>query len=243
MDFVGESGPIVFFCMGEDLAEVGVFLGVGGDLGTEGRSGVCFCADAAFGEGGGMVFFGVGTDFGVAGGSACFGVIACGGDNGNSGFVGGDTIMLATTPPVFVVVFKEFFSPDPFNWVSVAFASFADSVTLAAVGEGFSVFLTAGTSSAFFTGFKTDGFSVFFSAFIAAGPTLIGNSPFCDIELCVGPTGMKFDLTRVIGVIPFPAVDVEPSPLLPDGIEELALLFCCSKKARKEDTYPRSAHC
>ena len=34
MDFVGERGPTAFFCVGDDLAGVGVFLGVGGDLGT-----------------------------------------------------------------------------------------------------------------------------------------------------------------------------------------------------------------
>ena len=140
-------------------------------------------------------------------------MIGCGGDNGDSGFVGGDTIMFVGTPPVFVVVFAESFSSSSFNLASVGFAAFAGSVTLGAAEGNFSVFLTMVMSSAFFTGLKTDGFwSIICSApFITAGPTLIGNSPFCDIKLCAGPTGMKFDLTRVIGVVPFAAVAAEPA--------------------------------
>jgi|SRR5208282_2530873 len=146
-------------------------------------------------------------------------------------------MILVGTLPLVVVVFEAFFSSAPFNLTSVSFASFPGSATLAVGGGDLSVLLTIGMSSTFFADSKTVGFfSVIFSAVtMAAGPTLIGNSPFCDIEVGVGPTGMKFDLTRVIGVTPFPAVDVGPSRLLPGGVE-VALLFCCSKKARKEET-------
>ena len=78
LDFVGESGPTVFFgtgvdFAGVDFAGVGVFFGVGGDLGAGERSGVCVWDGAAFGEGGGAAFFGVGTDFDTAA-AGCFGV-------------------------------------------------------------------------------------------------------------------------------------------------------------------------
>lgn len=255
VDFVGESGPMVFFCAGDDLAGVGVFLGVGGDFGTGLGCDVCFGVEMAFATGAGITFFGVGANFGEAESSVCFGVDDWRGDNCVSGFFGCDTVLFVGTIPVFAVGFKSSLCSEPLTLISVnvwSTSSFV-SATSAAVGSDFFGSLTTGFFGSLTTGsfssLTTGKFSIFFKDFAfdkfscavssgvatLAGRAIIKGSTFGVVELSVCPTGIKFDRTRGFGVAPFPAGILEPSYLSPGGVGVVAL-FCCSKKARNEET-------
>ena len=239
IDFVGELRPTTFGG-GEDLAGAVGFVGVfAAELVSTGSS----AGRGLLGGKGEIVFLGVGVALGVVRTGVFFGVEDSARVAAFSSFGVRDSAALTQLSSSFLtvgtcIVASGLLEPLTLTFGGVLARSSATGSCTAGV---------AFTGSSLFWSSRSETFSVLLGASTVSGASTLNTctavessgaltkgATFCckELKFEVVPTEMKLDFTRGFPAIPF--------------VEELSFLFacvlavvlpCCSKKARKEETY------